>query len=257
MDSTTKIKIDADIEKDLWEWLRKQGQNRARAARALGLKPHAFYRYLERQVSYIPLWVVIKISLGLGKDLKQAQLGYETDSNKKLPRSEQAKRVLADEQWSQKPSGRPKQLEPIKCHRDDTLMEKKDKKKKNRADDRLAKKYQFTSRFTMRIAILVVQKGCIELILALDQKSISFKSAAKLVQVPKPLQRQLLIQHKQDKQAILNYFKPPKTVEIPDRADIVMALKLMKEDPWIRQQKKATQQSIQKVFKKILYAASC
>ena len=93
-------------------------------------------------------------------------------------------------------------MKEIIRHRDDELNIQK-----SRTDEKLAKKYQFKSRFTMRAAALVIEKGCIELIQAMDCGSISFKSAAKLALLPIPLQQELISQGERQLKIILNQKK--------------------------------------------------
>jgi hypothetical protein len=205
MDTTTKIKIDTEIEKDLWEWLRKHGQNRACAARALGLKPHTFYRYLERRVRYIPLWVVLKIKKALGRDLEKIQSHPSAGSMGKLSileRAEQAKTFI--DQLEERRGKKPIEQNSEHILNRENFCDLEKKEFEGRSDEFVAKQFDFGNATTLRQILKVLEEGSPELQQATNDKRVRIDQAYQLMKLPSDEQQMLL---KKDKKAIDAYLQ--------------------------------------------------
>jgi hypothetical protein len=206
MDTTTKIKIDAAIEKDLWEWLRNKGQNRACAARALGLKPYTFYRYLERKVRYIPLWVVLKVKKELGRDLEKTQPDQFADSRGKLSileRAEQAKAFI--DQLEERRGTKPIEQNSEKNVKRENFCDLEKKEFiEGRSDEFVAKEFDFGNATTLRQILKLLEEGSPELQQATNDGWVRIDQAYELMKLPSDEQEALL---KKDKKAIDAYLQ--------------------------------------------------
>ena len=101
----------------------------------------------------------------------------------------------------------------------------------------------------MRVAVLVAEKGCVELIQAMDREAISFKCAAKLALLPIPLQKKLV---SQGEEVIKNYFKTKKENSL--QAKMKKAFTILQKHPKVIPLEKKMQQLFGEVLEEILYA---
>jgi|GEM_PF-4857336 len=201
MDRRTEDEIDEILSKFL-EKLANWDQTAA--AKLLGIDRRRFNDYYNHRRRAPDRWLVKMERLlhARGIYLKKTQSPDCDDPIARLSHSERAKLVIADAEWGKKRRGRrSKKDSEIIRHNYDEL------KNSLRTDEKLAKKYHFTSRFVLREAVKTVKKACPEVIKAMDEEIIFTYQAAQLSTLPVSEQLKLLAQ---GKKAITAYFAKEK-----------------------------------------------
>lgn len=172
-------------------------KNQTKAAKTLDILQQTFNRRFNHGKTIHLEDVLMMLQI---MELKKTEADIWQDFIVSLSISERIKLAIDD----QKRYGKRQGPKPKKNETENTLIRHTYDEFTGRTDDYLAKKYGFKSRFSLRDAMQVCEKGCHELIAAMDEEMLEIHSAARLSTLSKTLQRQLLLQ---DEPAILTYLR--------------------------------------------------